>query len=75
LQKKDHNIAVCPKEEASKQVCQNWTVRFGKPDVPILAENFRNLGQCNKGFNVALDKYMSKNESSKRQSKNKASRI
>jgi hypothetical protein len=31
--------------------------------------------QCNKGFKVALDKYMSKNESTKRQSKNKASRI
>jgi hypothetical protein len=32
---KDHNIAVCPKEEALKQVCQNWTVRFGKPKYPI----------------------------------------
>jgi hypothetical protein len=26
---KGHNIVVCPKEEASKQVCQNWTVQFG----------------------------------------------
>jgi hypothetical protein len=41
----------------------------------ILVENFRTLGQCNKDFKVTLDKYMSKNESTKRQSKNKASRI
>jgi hypothetical protein len=40
-----------------------------------LAENFRTSGQCNKGFKVALDKYMNKNKSTKRQSKNKASRI
>jgi hypothetical protein len=30
--KKGHNIADCPKEEASKQVCQNRRVQFGKPD-------------------------------------------
>jgi hypothetical protein len=68
---KYHNIVVCPKEEASKQVCQNRTVRFGKPEYPILTENFRTSGQCNKGFKVALDNYMSKNESTKRQSKKK----
>jgi hypothetical protein len=72
---KGYNISVCPKEEASKQVCQNWTVRFGKPKYPFSVENFRTSGQCNKGFKVALDKYMSKNECTKRQSKNKASRI
>jgi hypothetical protein len=68
-------MAGCPKEEASKQVCQNRTVRLGKPEYPILAENSRTSGQCNKGFKVALDKHMRKNESTKRQSKNKASRI
>jgi hypothetical protein len=72
---KSHNIAICSKEEASNQVCQNWIVRFGKPKYPVLAENFRTSGQCKKGFKVTLDKYMSKNESTKRQSKNKASRI
>jgi hypothetical protein len=25
---KCHNIAICPKEEASKQVCQNQSIRF-----------------------------------------------
>jgi hypothetical protein len=25
---KCHNIAICPKEEASKQVCQNRSIRF-----------------------------------------------
>jgi hypothetical protein len=73
--KKDHNIAVCPKEEASKQVCQNRIVQFGKLEYPISADNFRTSGQCNKGFKMALDKYMSKNESTKRQFKHKASRI
>jgi hypothetical protein len=72
---KGNNIAVCPKEEASKQVCQNRTVQFGKPEYPVLIEKFRTSRQCNKGFNVALDKYMGKNKSTKRQSKNKASRI
>jgi hypothetical protein len=72
---KGHNITVCPKEEASKQVCQNRTVWFGKPEYPVSAENFRTLGQCNKGFKMALDKYMDKNESTKRQSKNKVRRI
>jgi len=72
---KGHNIADCPKEEALKQVCQNRTVRFGKPEYPVSAENFRTSGQCNKGFKVALERYMSKNESTKRQSKDKASRI
>jgi hypothetical protein len=64
--KKGHNIADCPKEDASKQVSQNWTVQFGKPEYPVLAENFTISGQCNKGFKVALDKYMSKNESTKK---------
>jgi hypothetical protein len=68
-----YNIADCPKEEASKQVCQNQTVRFGKSEYPVSIENFRTSRQCNKGFKVALDNYMSKNESTKRQSKNKAS--
>jgi hypothetical protein len=72
---KGHNIAVCLKEEASKQVCQNWTVRFGKPEYSVLAENFRTSGQCNNGFKVALNKHMWKNESAKRHSKDKASRI
>jgi hypothetical protein len=40
-----------------------------------LAENSKTSGQYNKGFKAALDKHMSKNESTKRQSKNKASRI
>jgi hypothetical protein len=40
-----------------------------------LVENSRTSGQCNKNFKVALDKHMSKNESTKRQSKDKASRI
>jgi hypothetical protein len=40
-----------------------------------LAENYRTSGQCNKGFKVALNKYISKNESTKRQSRNKTSRI
>jgi hypothetical protein len=60
---KDHNIANCPKEEASKQVCKNWTVRFGKPEYSVSTENSRIFGQCNKGFKVELDKQMSKNES------------
>jgi hypothetical protein len=72
---KCHNIAVCIKEEASKRVCQNQTVQFGKPKYQVSAENFRTSGQCNKGFKVALNKYMSKNESTKRQSRNKESRI
>jgi hypothetical protein len=58
-----------------KQVYQNRRVRFGKPVSPILTENSRTSGQCNKGFKVTLDKHMSKNESTKRQSKDKASRI
>jgi hypothetical protein len=41
----------------------------------VEAKNSRTSGQCNKGFKVALNKHMSKNESSKRQSKDKASRI
>jgi hypothetical protein len=72
---KGHNIDVCPKEEASKQVCQNWTVRFDKPEYRVSAENFRTSGQCNKGFKVALNKHMRKNESAKRHSKDKISRI
>jgi hypothetical protein len=72
---KGHNIAVCLKEEASKQFCQNWTVRFGKSEYPVLSKNFRTLGQCNKGFKVALDKHMRRNESAKRHSKDKANMI
>jgi hypothetical protein len=41
---KGHNIADCPKEEVSKQVCQNWTVRFAKPEYPILTKNSRTSG-------------------------------
>jgi hypothetical protein len=40
-----------------------------------LAQNFRTSGQCKKGFKVTLDKYMRRNESAKRHSKDKASRI
>jgi hypothetical protein len=72
---KCHSITICPKEEASKQVCQNRIVRFDKSEYPVLTENFRTLRQCNKGLKVTPDKYMSKNKSTKRQSKNKASRI
>jgi hypothetical protein len=50
-------------------------VSLSKQDCPILTENFRTSGQCNKGFRVTLNKYMSKNESIKRKFKNKASRI
>jgi hypothetical protein len=71
---KYHNIVVCPKEEASKQLCRNRTVRFGKPKYLILTENFRTSGQCNKGFKVALNKHMRKSESAKRHSKDKTSR-
>jgi hypothetical protein len=72
---KGHNIADYPKEEASKQVCQNHTVQFGKPEYPVSIENFRTSERCNKGIKVALEKHMSKNESTKRQSNNKTSRI
>jgi hypothetical protein len=72
---KGHSIANYPKEEALKQVCQNRRVRFSKPDSPVSVENFRTYRQCKKGFKVALDKHMSKNGSTKRQSKDKVSRI
>jgi hypothetical protein len=72
---KGYNIADCPNEEASKQVYQNQTVQFGKPKYPISAENSITSGQCNKNFKAALDKHMSKNESTKRQYKDKASRL
>jgi hypothetical protein len=72
---KGHNIAIYPKEEASKQVCQNQIVRFGKPEYPVSAENFITSVHYNKGFKVALNKHMRKNESVKRHSKVKASRI
>jgi hypothetical protein len=72
---KCYNIAICPKEKALKQVCQNRIVRFGKPEYAVLTKKFRTLARCNKGFKVALDKYMSKNESTKRQSNNKSSKI
>jgi hypothetical protein len=35
---KGNNIVVCLEEEALKQVCQNRTVRFGKPEYPISAK-------------------------------------
>ncbi len=61
---------------------RSFEASLSKPDCPIwqtrvssFSKNFRTSGQCNKGFKVTLDKYMSKNESIKRQSKNKASRI
>jgi hypothetical protein len=41
---KGHNIVFCLKEEASKQVYQNWTVWIGKPEYPISVENFRTSG-------------------------------
>jgi hypothetical protein len=72
---KCHNISVCQKEEASKQVCRNQTVRFDKPEYLVLIENYKTSGHCNKGFKVALNKHMRKNESAKRHSKDKASRI
>jgi hypothetical protein len=72
---KGHNIVDCSKEDASKQVCQNQRVRFGKSDSPVSSENSRTSRQCNKDFKVGLDKHMSKNKSTKRQSKNKTSRI
>jgi hypothetical protein len=75
FKEKGHKIADCPKEETAMQVCQNWMIRFGKLDSPASIENFRTSRQCSKGFRVALDKYMSKNESTKRQLKDKASRI
>jgi hypothetical protein len=71
---KGHNIADCLKE-VSKQVYQNWSVRFDKLKYSVSTENYKTSVQCNKGFEVALDKHMSNNESTKRQSKNKASRI
>jgi hypothetical protein len=46
-----------------------------KPRHPFFAKNFQIFGQCNKGFKGALERYMSKNESTKRQSKHKSSRI
>jgi hypothetical protein len=72
---KCHNIADYPREEALEQVCQNRWVQFGKPDNPILIKKIRTSVQCNKGFKVALDKSISNNESNKRQSKDKASKI
>jgi hypothetical protein len=71
----EDKIVDCPKDETSKQVYQNWMIRFGKPECPILAENSRTFGQYNKGFKMTLERYMSKNESTKKQSKGKASRI
>jgi hypothetical protein len=49
--------------------------QFGKLDRSISAENSRTSGQCDKDFKVVLDKYMGKNESTKRQCKDKASRV
>jgi hypothetical protein len=45
---------------------RSFKASLSKPEYSISAENFRTSGQCNKGFKVALDKYMSKNESTKR---------
>jgi hypothetical protein len=72
---KGHNVAGCPRKEESKQVCKNWSVQFGKPEFLISAKNPKTSGQCNKGSKVALNKPMCKNESAKRHSKDKASRI
>jgi hypothetical protein len=72
---KVHNIADCPRNEESKQICKNRTVRFGKQECSVSAENPKTSRQCNKGFKVALNKHMSKNESANRHSKDKASRI
>jgi hypothetical protein len=71
----EDKIVDCPKDETSKQVYQNWMIRFGKLECPISAENSRTFGQYNKGFKMTLERYMSKNESTKKQSKGKASRI
>jgi hypothetical protein len=46
---KCHNIVVCPKEEVSKQVCQNGTIRFDELEYLVSIENFRTSEQCNKG--------------------------
>jgi hypothetical protein len=70
-----HNVADYPKEEASKKISQNQSVWFGKPEYPVLTEKSRTSGQCNKGFKVTLDKHMSMNKSSKRQSKDKVSHL
>jgi hypothetical protein len=75
LQRKMSQYNCLSKKEASKQDYQNLTVWFDKPKYLVLAENFRTSGQCNKDFKVSLDKYMGENESTKRQSRNKASRI
>jgi hypothetical protein len=40
VKKKCHNIDDWPKEEASKQICQNQRVRFGKSDSSVSVENF-----------------------------------
>jgi hypothetical protein len=32
------------KEETLKQVYQNWTVQFGKPEYSVLVEKFRTSG-------------------------------
>jgi hypothetical protein len=72
---KNHNIADCPKEEVSKHDYQNRRVRFGKPGYSVSAENYRTSRQCNKCFKVELDRHISKNESTKTQPKDKASRI
>jgi 5'-3' exonuclease len=72
---KGHNIAIYPKEEALKRLCQNQTVRFGKTEYPVSAKNVRTSGQYNKGFKVTLNKYMGKHESTKRQSEKKANRM
>jgi hypothetical protein len=45
---KCHNIAICPKEEALKQVCQNRTVRFGKPEYLVLAKKLELQGSATK---------------------------
>jgi hypothetical protein len=54
---------------------RNGKASIPKPNSPITVENFRTSEQCNKGFKVALERYMIKNKSTKRQSKDKASRI
>jgi hypothetical protein len=50
-------------------------VLFGKSDCLVSTTKSKISGQCNKDFKVSLDKHMSKNESTKRKSNDKVSRI
>jgi hypothetical protein len=72
---KSHNIAVRPKEKLRSKSVKTELSSLANRGYLVLAENFRTSGQCNKGFKVALNKHMRKNESAKRHSKDKASMI